>query len=54
MLIFDLGGGILDESILNIKKSIFQVKAIAGDTHLGGQDFDNKMVKSSRGSIRRI
>ncbi|KMZ64074.1 putative mediator of RNA polymerase II transcription subunit37e [Zostera marina] len=44
VLIFDLGGGTLDVSILNIEEGIFEVKATAGDTHLGGEDFDNRMV----------
>ncbi|XP_026424319.1 heat shock cognate 70 kDa protein-like [Papaver somniferum] len=44
VLIFDLGGGIFDVSILNIRDRIFQVKATSGDTHLGGEDFDNRMV----------
>jgi heat shock protein 1/8 len=44
VLIFDLGGGTFDVSILTIEKGIFEVKATAGDTHLGGEDFDNRMV----------
>ncbi|XP_073306902.1 heat shock cognate 70 kDa protein-like [Primulina huaijiensis] len=44
VLIFDLGGGTFDVSVLTIENSIFQVKAIAGDTHLGGEDFDNRLV----------
>ncbi|KAL5057129.1 hypothetical protein RYX36_028733 [Vicia faba] len=44
ILIFDLGGGTFDVSILTIKNKDFEVKATAGDTHLGGEDFDNKMV----------
>jgi len=44
VLIFDLGGGTFDVSILNIDKGIFNVKATAGNTHLGGEDFDNNMV----------
>lgn len=45
ILIFDCGGGTFDVSILNIEDSIFEVKATAGDTHLGGEDFDTKMVE---------
>ncbi|XP_026115337.1 heat shock 70 kDa protein 1-like [Carassius auratus] len=45
VLIFDLGGGTFDVSILTIEDGIFEVKATAGDTHLGGEDFDNRMVK---------
>ncbi|XP_031259637.1 probable mediator of RNA polymerase II transcription subunit 37c [Pistacia vera] len=44
VLIFDLGGGTFDVSLLTIDKDTFQVKAIAGDTHLGGEDFDNNLV----------
>nr|XP_054591666.1 heat shock 70 kDa protein 1-like [Nothobranchius furzeri] len=44
VLIFDLGGGTFDVSILTIDDGIFEVKATAGDTHLGGEDFDNRMV----------
>ncbi|XP_058736660.1 heat shock 70 kDa protein 4-like [Vicia villosa] len=44
VLIFDLGGGTFDVSILTIKNKDFEVKATAGDTHLGGEDFDNRMV----------
>nr|XP_023909298.1 heat shock cognate 70 kDa protein-like [Quercus suber] len=44
VLIFDLGGGTADVSLLTIEKGVFEVKAVAGDTHLGGEDFDNRMV----------
>merc|ERR1711963_81596 len=44
VLIFDLGGGTFDVSILSIDGGIFEVKSTAGDTHLGGEDFDNRMV----------
>ncbi|CAF2772437.1 unnamed protein product [Rotaria sp. Silwood2] len=44
ILIFDLGGGTFDVSVLKIEEGIFEVKSTAGDTHLGGQDFDNRMV----------
>jgi len=44
VLIFDLGGGTFDVSILQIDDGIFEVKATAGDTHLGGEDFDNRLV----------
>merc|ERR1711994_62607 len=44
VLIFDLGGGTFDVSILTIEDGIFEVKATAGDTHLGGEDFDDRMV----------
>tara|TARA_B100001115_G_scaffold169697_1_gene150590 strand:+ start:691 stop:2496 length:1806 start_codon:yes stop_codon:yes gene_type:complete len=45
VLIFDLGGGTFDVSILNIDDGMFEVKATAGDTHLGGEDFDNILLK---------
>jgi len=44
ILIFDLGGGTFDVSILSIDEGVFEVKATAGDTHLGGEDFDNRVV----------
>ncbi|GLT77987.1 hypothetical protein SLA2020_495390 [Shorea laevis] len=45
VLIFDLGGGTTDVSLLTIDDGTFEVKAVAGDTHLGGEDFDNRMLK---------
>ena len=45
VLIFDLGGGTFDVSILAIDDGIFEVKATAGDTHLGGEDFDQKLLE---------
>jgi len=44
VLIFDLGGGTFDVSLLTIEEGIFEVKATAGDIHLGGEDFVNQMV----------
>jgi L1 cell adhesion molecule like protein len=44
IFVFDLGGGTFDVSILTIKDDVFQVKATAGNTHLGGEDFDNNML----------
>merc|ERR1711903_300365 len=44
VLIFDLGGGTFDVSLLTIDDGIFEVKATAGDPHLGGEDFDNRLV----------
>ncbi|KAF8819647.1 chaperonin protein BiP [Cardiosporidium cionae] len=44
VLVFDLGGGTFDVSLLTIDEGIFEVKATAGDTHLGGEDFDNRLV----------
>ena len=40
ILIFDLGGGTFDVSVLNIDGGVFEVNATTGDTHLGGEDFD--------------
>jgi len=45
VLIFDMGGGTFDCSLLTIEDGIFEVKATAGDTHLGGEDFDNLLVQ---------
>ena len=44
ILIFDLGGGTFDVSVLTLDQGIFEVKSTAGDTHLGGEDFDNRLV----------
>ncbi|XP_058199587.1 heat shock cognate 70 kDa protein 2-like [Rhododendron vialii] len=44
VLVFDLGGGTLDVSLLTVEEGKFKVKATCGDTHLGGEDFDNRMV----------
>ncbi|KAL1826240.1 hypothetical protein ACET3Z_004652 [Daucus carota] len=44
VLIFDLGGGTFDVSLLKIEKDNFKVLATAGDTHLGGEDFDNRLL----------
>jgi heat shock protein 1/8 len=44
VLIFDLGGGTFDVSLLAIENGVFEVKATGGDTHLGGEDFDNRLV----------
>jgi len=53
VLIFDLGGGTFDVSILTIEEGIFEVKATAGDTHLGGEDFDNRLVNHFVQEFRR-
>ena len=44
VLIFDLGGGTFDVSLLSIDDGVFEVHATSGDTHLGGEDFDNRLV----------
>ena len=46
VLIFDLGGGTFDVSLLTIDNGLFEVLATNGDTHLGGEDFDNIMVQT--------
>lgn len=53
VLIFDCGGGTFDVSILTIDDTIFEVKATAGDTHLGGEDFDNKLVEHFAEEFKR-
>jgi len=53
VLIFDLGGGTFDVSLLNIDDGIFEVMATAGDTHLGGEDFDNILVKFFSDEFKR-
>jgi L1 cell adhesion molecule like protein len=53
VLIFDLGGGTFDVSLLNIDDGIFEVIATAGDTHLGGEDFDNILVKHFSDEFKR-
>lgn len=45
VLIFDLGGGTFDVSLLAMDDGLFEVKATSGNTHLGGEDFDNKMLE---------
>ena len=44
ILIFDLGGGTFDVSVLNLSNGIFEVLSTSGDTHLGGEDFDNILI----------
>jgi L1 cell adhesion molecule like protein len=52
VLVFDLGGGTFDVSLLTIEGGIFTVIATAGDTHLGGDDFDNVLVDHVLGLIK--
>jgi len=70
VLIYDMGGGTFDVSLLTIEDGIFEVKATAGDTHLGGEDFTNRVlnhclvefdrkhrgkdVRSNRRALRRL
>ena len=53
VLIFDLGGGTFDVSLLTIAGGIFTVRATAGDTHLGGEDFDNNLVEYFKNEFKR-
>jgi len=53
IIIFDCGGGTHDVSLLSIDSGIFEVKATAGDTHLGGEDFDNIMVQHFAQEFKR-
>ena len=53
VMIYDLGGGTFDISILNIEGGLFEVIAIAGDTHLGGDDFDQRVLDHYVKLIRR-
>ncbi|KAL6855239.1 Hsp70 chaperone [Amphichorda felina] len=53
VLIFDLGGGTFDVSLLTIEEGIFEVKSTAGDTHLGGEDFDNRLVNHFVNEFKR-
>eukprot|EP00894_Picocystis_sp_ML_P001297 jgi/Pico_ML_1/51814/g2661.t1 len=53
VLIFDLGGGTFDVSLLTIEEGIFEVKSTAGDTHLGGEDFDHRLVQHFCSEFKR-
>jgi len=53
VLIFDLGGGTFDVSLLTIEDGVFEVKSTAGDTHLGGEDFDTRLVNHFVEEIKR-
>ena len=53
VLIFDLGGGTFDVSLLSLEDGLFEVKATNGHTHLGGEDFDNRLVEYCAGEFRR-
>ncbi|KAG8786172.1 ATPase with role in protein import into the ER [Ceratobasidium sp. 428] len=44
MIVYDLGGGTFDVSLLRVNNGVFEVLATAGDTHLGGEDFDNRLI----------
>jgi L1 cell adhesion molecule like protein len=53
VLVFDLGGGTFDVSLLTIEDGVFEVKATSGDTHLGGEDFDNRLVEYCMEEFKR-
>jgi heat shock protein 5 len=53
VLVFDLGGGTLDVSVLTIDGGVFEVRATSGDTHLGGEDFDHRVMEHFIGLVRR-
>ncbi|EXJ88649.1 heat shock protein SSB1 [Capronia coronata CBS 617.96] len=53
VMIYDLGGGTFDVSLLNIHGGVFTVKATAGDTHLGGQDFDTNLLEHFKKEFTR-
>lgn len=53
ILIFDLGGGTFDVSILSIEEGVYEVKSTAGDTHLGGEDFDTRLVNHFAHEFKR-
>jgi heat shock protein 5 len=53
VLVFDLGGGTFDVSVLTIDGGVFEVRATSGDTHLGGEDFDHRVMEHFIGLVRR-
>lgn len=53
VLIFDLGGGTFDVSLLTIDGGVFEVRATAGDTHLGGEDFDSRLIEHFSAEFQR-
>jgi molecular chaperone DnaK (HSP70) len=54
VLVYDLGGGTFDVSILTIDDTVFEVMATNGDTHLGGEDFDQRLINHFVGLFQRI
>jgi heat shock protein 1/8 len=54
ILVFDLGGGTFDVTLLTIEGGVFEVRATAGDTHLGGEDFDQRMMAYCMQQFKRI
>ena len=53
IVIFDLGGGTFDVSLMTVEDGVFEVRATSGDTHLGGQDFDNRIVEWALEEFKR-
>ncbi len=53
ILVFDLGGGTFDVTLLAIDNGVFEVKATAGDTHLGGEDFDQRMMDHCMATFKK-
>jgi molecular chaperone DnaK (HSP70) len=53
ILVFDLGGGTFDVTLLSIDHGVFEVKATSGNTHLGGQDFDYRMIEYCMNQFKR-
>ncbi len=53
VVVFDLGGGTFDVSVLELGDGVFEVKSTNGDTHLGGEDFDNKIVNHFLDEIKK-
>ena len=53
VLIFDLGGGTFDVSLLNIAGGVYTVKSTSGNTHLGGQDFDTNLLEHFKGEFKK-
>nr|CAB3486173.1 unnamed protein product [Digitaria exilis] len=53
VLVFDLGGGTFDVSVLTIDDGVFEVRATSGDTHLGGEDFDHRVMEHFIGLVKR-
>ena len=53
VIIFDLGGGTFDVSLLTVEDGVFEVRATSGDTHLGGQDFDSRIVEWAIDEFKR-
>ena len=52
-MIYDCGGGTFDVSLMTIDDGVFEVRATAGDTHLGGEDFDNILVRYFKNEFKK-